>query len=1417
VGGFSGGAVVPRWDGFARRGRLHASRARLIRVARLVAWLAVALLVGAVGFAVLTTAPSPSIPSAALEREQTSLARLQSLPVQAQSVISTAVGAGAPAFAASPTPAGYRATGGGVIARFAAGGIALSSHTGSVSFSSLALGRGGHLVALAPGSLAAHANRVIYDRGTVAEWYAAGPLGIEQGFTVARRPAGVGRGLTLALGVGGGLRPQQAGSGVRFVTPSGRVAFRYGGLEATDARGRVLPTALALRDGRLLISVTDSRASYPIRIDPFIQQGGPVTPSDEAGPYGYYGSSAAVSADGTTAAVGAEEDGNTQPASTSTIDNDQGAVWVFTQTAGVWHQQGSKLVGNPGGSGAQEFGSSVSLSADGDTVLIGADAGDLATFPVAKTGIGSAYVFSRAGGVWTRQTMIQPVSPTESYGFGIAAGSGFGGQVALSGDGTTALVAGDDGAGDGQFWVFKRSGSSWASWSQQGDLNQPSGVGAHTLTAVALSTDGSTAVVGTEGVGTGVGAAWIYQRSGSSWSQQGPPLAPTNALGSTPFFGLSVALSADGNTALVGAPLDGGNASPSGVTPGPGAAFVFTRAAATWSQQAKLTAAGSVSLGAFVGLTADGNTAVVGGGTAAGVGAYEWTRSGSAWTSQGVSAIPGITDASSAALAGGGTTVVVGDESAGDGVGTAEVFTHVAGQYKLSGTVFNQVCTATSCTRTGVADVTVSVTGTADDGTAVSQSTVSALDGTWSVLAPSGTYTVTPDGDAWTPASLTKTVPPDVSGVDFVQCASSGSDATARLASRGVLRATTGGGCGSITLAPNANIKAGQTITIQGADWNPKKGDVILQLVNPDTGVVKSALGTTGKVDSNGSFTAQFPLDDFTERAVDPHESDGCAVGIRATQGTHSTIAKATSPGMGHVAYAHYGGTAPLKTGDVYCLGEDPAGLAGQKDIVVAMPASSSPPVAGLTAYRIGADPLNINFRGAGGSAPLFVGATLCLSPGARSQSIVVSAANPVGHVGTCPATFPARHDNQGVRNFGRARTQTTANGCLDLAAGAGISQSVGKERVGPLGFVGTVDCKLDPFVGSTLNIARTLFVDGSLRVRAPFVAAAERDIITSGSFDAATGISVSGSSRAIVGGNATFGIGPPTRGFSDDQKRELRLMADQMNSTGTLATHTGSGLATVGLAAAKFAPPPAKGPGLAVAATGALLSYTSSFGTIAANAITVMAADPPDRAYRNVARAAAVGAPPVIRSGKGLSRAKARILNKLLRSFRQQIQIERALQTAVNRAGGAAQAGNVSAEGTQIAAAVSDALKDAKLLDARPKLLADAARVLRSLRPGRYRPTKKVLAAFRSALKRHGFSARYVAQERAVGITAQQLRLYRLVLINDLHPARLSAAQIIGAPALASAARKEAALLRVFAAAAPSTVGLREGLAGSL
>ena len=125
--------------------------------------------------------------------------------------------------------------------------------------------------------------------------------------------------------------------------------------------------------------------------------------------------------------------------------------------------------------------------------------------------------------------------------------------------------------------------------------------------SVALSADGNTAIVGGPDDGGESGSVWVYVRSGGVWTQQGPKLIAAGETGDA-LLGSSLALSADGNTAILGGPFDNSQA---------GAAWVFTRTGSTWTQQgSKLFGSGAVGAarqGRSVALSADGNTAILGG------------------------------------------------------------------------------------------------------------------------------------------------------------------------------------------------------------------------------------------------------------------------------------------------------------------------------------------------------------------------------------------------------------------------------------------------------------------------------------------------------------------------------------------------------------------------------------------------------------------------------------------------------------------------------------------------------------------------------------------------------------------------------------------------------------------------------------
>ena len=237
---------------------------------------------------------------------------------------------------------------------------------------------------------------------------------------------------------------------------------------------------------------------------------------------------------------------------------------------------------------------------------------------------GAAWVFTRSGGAWSQQG-------NKLVGTNASGGAQQGWSVAISADGNTAIIGGPaDNSGVGAAWVFSRSGGAW---SQQGNKLVGSSAGAHAGQgwSVAMAADGNTAVVGGPGDNNsnivGAGAVWVFTRSNGTWKQQGNKLVVANQAGPAG-FGASVAISADANTLVAGGPYDNGDM---------GGAWVFTQASGKWTQQGnKLVgtgASGRPEQGFSVALSADGSTAIAGGIADNRVTGAAWvhSRSGGVW------------------------------------------------------------------------------------------------------------------------------------------------------------------------------------------------------------------------------------------------------------------------------------------------------------------------------------------------------------------------------------------------------------------------------------------------------------------------------------------------------------------------------------------------------------------------------------------------------------------------------------------------------------------------------------------------------------------------------------------------------------------------------------------------------------------
>jgi len=310
-----------------------------------------------------------------------------------------------------------------------------------------------------------------------------------------------------------------------------------------------------------------------------------------------------VSLSGDTALVGAW------------LDDDHGemsgSAYVFVRSGTFWTQQAKLLASD--GTANDLFGWSVSL--DNDTALIGAywddDNGNKS---------GSAYVFTRTGTTWTQQAkLLASDGAVMDY---------FGYSVSLCGD--TALISApiddDNGDASGSAYVFTRTGTSW---TQQAKLLAADGAFGDNF-GIRVFLAGDTALIGADGDDDIRGSAYVFTRTGISWSQQAKLIASDGQ--GEDFFGSFVSLS--GDTALIGAPGDDDNGDWSG------SAYVFTRIDTTWTQEAKLLASDGYAWDYFGdSVSLSGDTALItapqddDNGDDSGS-AYVFTRTGTIWTQQ---------------------------------------------------------------------------------------------------------------------------------------------------------------------------------------------------------------------------------------------------------------------------------------------------------------------------------------------------------------------------------------------------------------------------------------------------------------------------------------------------------------------------------------------------------------------------------------------------------------------------------------------------------------------------------------------------------------------------------------------------------------------------------------------------------------
>ena len=271
---------------------------------------------------------------------------------------------------------------------------------------------------------------------------------------------------------------------------------------------------------------------------------------------------------------------------------------------------------------ANAYDNASAFSGDGSTALVGAVYGITYFDATSITAVGRAYFYRPSGGAWSS---IQEVDDPDN-----AIEDDFGQAVALSADGTVALV-GSDAAVSGQVsagkaYLYTYSGGSWA-MTQEFDDPSPT-ANDHLGYTVALSSDGTVAAIGAIGV-NGEGAVYVYTFSGGVWSAPVTIADPDAAIND--FFGIPLKLSADGTAVLIGS-RTGANG---GLTIGK--VYLYTLTSGIWSQSHEFDdpgAAISDFFGANLDISSNGTTVAIsaGGSDFRSGKTYIYTGSGGAWS-----------------------------------------------------------------------------------------------------------------------------------------------------------------------------------------------------------------------------------------------------------------------------------------------------------------------------------------------------------------------------------------------------------------------------------------------------------------------------------------------------------------------------------------------------------------------------------------------------------------------------------------------------------------------------------------------------------------------------------------------------------------------------------------------------------------
>ena len=277
------------------------------------------------------------------------------------------------------------------------------------------------------------------------------------------------------------------------------------------------------------------------------------------------------------------------------------------------------------------FGRYISISGDGTRLAVSAHGADV----TGTTDAGAVYIFVRSGVSWIQETKITASDKADSDAFGV--------MVRLDATGTRIAIGAynkDQTTSDaGQVYIYTRSGSVWTIETTLFPTADTAIVGSFGA-SLDFDSDANRLIVGAynsdESSLTDSGSAYVYVRSGVSWTQEAK-LIPNDPLAQAS-FGRSVAMSSDGSRVIVGAAYQ-----TNGSYSAAGAAYIFLRAVSSWSQEVKLTQtdpAADDRFGMSVGFDASATRAVISAhmksttSTSQGGIVYVFSRSGTTWTQE---------------------------------------------------------------------------------------------------------------------------------------------------------------------------------------------------------------------------------------------------------------------------------------------------------------------------------------------------------------------------------------------------------------------------------------------------------------------------------------------------------------------------------------------------------------------------------------------------------------------------------------------------------------------------------------------------------------------------------------------------------------------------------------------------------------